>query len=386
MNSKFRIGLPLLLMLSAAQFLAAQTATLSGTIVDASGGGVPDAQIKVQNTGTAAVRTASTDQSGFYSVPNLLVGTYNISVDHTGFQSLTFTKVTLTVAQNLTLNGTLQVGSVSQTVDVAGSAVPTVDLEDAQISNLVDQRRITELPLITRDPYSLVLLSAGVEQTSSSLGGFSVNGQRERNNNFLLDGLDNNDASVPGIPGGISGINPDSTQEFRVITNNFLPEYGRNTGAIVDVVTKSGSNQFHGDAYEFNRVRALAARDYFNPSPDPQNPFVRNQFGASLGGPIIKDKTFFFVNSEWDRFRTTVTNSSVVPNAAFKSGVFNYQITDPTTGQPVTVHINLANPASADNALGLPLDPLMQKVFAAYPNPNGPAVDSLRSTYYYPNQ
>ena len=165
-----------------------------------------------------------------------------------------------------------------------------------------------------------------------------------------------------------------------MITNNFLPEFGRNTGAIVDIVTRSGTNQFHGDAYEFNRVNAMAARDYFNPSPaagqpaDPQNPFVRNQFGAALGGPIVKDKTFFFVNAEWDRFRTTLTNSAIVPTAAFKSGIFDYN------GQ----QINLASPSSPNNALGLPLDPTMQKILALYPNPNGPAIDSIRALYFFP--
>ncbi|MBV9266683.1 MAG: carboxypeptidase regulatory-like domain-containing protein, partial [Acidobacteriaceae bacterium] len=362
------------LLLGGAVELHAQTASLSGTITDASGAAVPDAQIQIKGLENGSVRTASTDDKGFYSVPNVLVGRYDVAVSKTGFESLQFKAVALSVAQNLTLNGTLQIGAVSQSVDVQGSAVPNVDLADAQISNLVDQRRITELPLITRDPYSLVLLSAGTQQTNSSLGGFSVNGQRERNNNFLLDGVDNNDASVPGIAGGISGLNPDATQEFRVITNNFLPEFGRNTGAIVDIVTRSGSNSFHGDAYEFNRVNALAARDYFNPTPEPQNPFVRNQFGASLGGPIVKDKTFFFVNGEWDRFRTTLTNSSTVPSAAFKTGIFTYD------GQ----QINLASPTSPSNALGLPLDPTMQKVFAAYPNPNGPAVDALRGTYFFP--
>jgi hypothetical protein len=335
---------------------------------------VPAAAITLKSASTGATRSASSDSSGAYSVTNLLVGPYDVTVQKTGFQTLQFQNVVLTVGQNLTLNGTLLVGAVSTSVEVAGSVVPTIDLEDSQLSTIVDERRIQDLPLITRDPYSLVLLAPGTQQTNSSLGGFSVNGQRERNNNFLLDGVDNNDASVPGIAGGVSSINPDSTQEFRVITNNYLPEFGRNTGAIVDIVTRSGTNEFHGNAYEFNRVNALAARDYFNPKPDPQNPFVRNQFGASLGGPIIKDTTFFFVNSEWDRFRTTLTNSSVVPSAAFKSGIFTYD------GQ----QINLASPSSPNNALGLPLDPTMQKVLAAYPNPNGPAVDALRGIYFFP--
>ena len=356
--------------------LYGQTGTIAGRITDATGSAVPDAAVNARNVGTAAVRTASTDANGTYTIPNVPAGRYDVTVEKQGFSTLRFQNVELTVAQNLTVDGTLALGVVSQAVEVSGSAVPAIDLTDAQISNVVDQRRIQELPLITRDPYQLVLLSPGTQQTVSRLGGFSVNGQRERNNNFLLDGVDNNDASVPGIPGGVSSINPDSTQEFRVITNNYLPEFGRNSGAIVDIVTRSGSNDFHGSVYEFNRVNALAARDYFNPSPDPQNPFVRNQFGFSLGGPIVKDKTFFFVNSEWNRFQTTLTNQSIVPTAAFKSGVFNYN------GQ----QINLADPGSPNNAIGLGLDPTMQKVLALYPDPNGPAVDSIRGTYFFPTK
>ncbi len=363
-----------LLLFSAAATIYAQTGSIVGTVQDATGASVPAATVTAKSVATAAVRSVTTDASGTYVIPNLAAGRYDITVEKEGFSPLRFPNVELTVAQSLTLNGTLTVGPVSQAIEVSGSAIPTVDLEDAQISTIVDQKRIEDLPLITRDPYQLVLLAPGVQQTTSSLGGFSVNGQRERNNNFLLDGTDNNDTAVPGIPGGVSSINPDSTQEFRVITNNFLPEFGRNAGAIVDIVTRSGSNQFHGDAYEFNRVNALAARDYFNGKPDPQNPFVRNQFGFSLGGPIIKDKTFFFANSEWDRFRTTLTNSAVVPTPAFKTGVFDYN------GQG----INLASPASPNNAQGLPLDPAMQKILARYPNPNGPAVDSIRGIYFFP--
>jgi hypothetical protein len=352
----------------------AQTGNIAGTITDVTNAAVPGAKVTVKNVATSGVRTATTDSNGTYSIPNLPVGSYDVSIEKQGFTVLRFQAVQLTVAQNLTLSGALTVGASSQSVEVSGTSVAPIDLEDAQLSNVVEQRKIVDLPLITRDPYQLVLLSPGTQQVNSSLGGFSVNGQRERNNNFLVDGTDNNDASVPGIAGGISTLNPDSTQEFRVITNNFLPEFGRNTGAIIDVVTKSGSNLFHGDAYEFNRVNAMAARDYFNPVGSPQNPFVRNQFGASLGGPIKRDKTFFFVNSEWDRFRTTLTNSAVVPTEQFKTGIFTYD------GQ----QINIANPSSPNNALGLPLNPTIQKVLSLYPAPNGPAVDSIRGIYFFP--
>jgi hypothetical protein len=272
----------------------AQTASIAGTIIDPSSAGVPAATITAKNQATASVRTATTDGTGTYSIPDLPVGSYDVSVEKQGFSVLRFVNIQLTVAQNLTLDGMLELGAITQSVEVSGSAVPPINLEDAQLSNVVDQRRIEDLPLITRDPYYLALLSPGAQSTD--LGGLTVNGQRERNNNFLLDGVDNNDAGVPGGY-GIASLNPDSAQEFRVITNNFLAEFGRNTGAIVDIITRSGTNQFHGDTYEFNRVNAMAARDFFNPSPtpgetDPQNPFVRNQFGGSFGGPVIKLRPF----------------------------------------------------------------------------------------------
>src|SRR5450631_3034723 len=317
----------------------AQTGSIAGSVTDPSGAALQNVQITVRNLATNAVRVVTSGDVGSYAVPNLAPGNYGVTFETPGFKTLKYSHVVVTVAEVVALHAEFTIKGTAETVEVKGLIESPVEVESSQVSNIVDTTRMTNLPLLTRNPYELVLLSPGAIQSNTRLGGFAVNGSRERNNNFLVDGTDNNDASVPGIPGGISTLNPDSTQEFRVITNNFLPEFGRNTGAVIDIVTKSGTNQFHGDAYEFNRVNALAARDYFNPSPDPQNPFVRNQFGASAGGPIVKDKTFFFVNSEWDRFRTTLTNQSVVPTAAFKSGIFNYD------GQA----INLVNPASGNN-------------------------------------
>ncbi len=285
----------------------------------------------------------------------------------------------LTVNEAATVDAKLDVGTVSTTTEVHGSDVPPVELENGQISNLVDSKRMTELPLLTRDPYSLVLLSPGVIQSNSGNAGFSANGTSERNNNFLLDGVDNNDTDVPGIPGGLNSLNPDSTQEFRVITNNFAPEYGRNNGAIIEVITKSGTNDVHGSAYWFGRYNALGARDFFNPAAEgPQNPYVRNDFGASIGGPIIKNKTFYFGNYEGQRFVTTLTNSAVVPTPEFKTGQFT------TLGQAIDV----STPTSANNAQGLPLDPTIQKILALYPapSPNGPVViPGVAGTLFFPS-
>src|SRR6266481_2762317 len=359
----------------------AQTGSIQGTVTDKSGAVVQGAEVTTKNLATNVTSSTTTGATGVYSFPSLPVGHYGISVTKTGFKVHRLDDVELTVAQTLGVDASLEPGAVTEEVVVRASEVPPVDLETSQVSNLVDSRQILDLPLITRDPYSLVLLSPGTSQTNTSLGGFTVNGSRERNNNFLLDGVDNNDTSVPGIAGGVLSANPDSTEEFRVITNNFNAEYGRNTGAIIDVVTKSGTNSFHGGVYEFGRWNSFGgARGWFNRAvdpatgdPQPMDPYIRNQFGYSFGGPIRKDKTFFFVNQEFQRFRTTLTNSSVVPTAAFKTGVFTYN------GQPIDL-----TETGANNANGLPLDPTMQAIFAQYPNPTSSA-DGLSGTIFYPS-
>ncbi len=365
-----------------ANLAAAQTASVVGTVSDSTGALVSGAEITIQNTGTGAVRTVTTGDTGTYTVTNLPNGKYQIEVKKANFANFRLSGITLTVDQVLSANVTLKPGPVSEEVNVNATDLSPVDLETSQVSNLVDARQMKDLPLIVRDPYSLVLLSPGTSQTNSGLGGFTVNGSRERNNNFMLDGVDNNDTSVPGGASGVLGANPDSTEEFRVITNNFNAEYGRNTGAIIDVVTKSGTNAFHGGAYWFGRWNGFGgARDWFNPgvgpNAGPQNPYVRNQFGYSIGGPIRKNKTFFFFNEELDRFRTTLTNSVVAPTAAFKTGVFDY------TSGGETTHVDLT-PEGANNAFGAPLDPTMQAIFALYPTP-AQSADGLSGTAFFPS-
>src|ERR1700722_11595254 len=283
------------LLVSALIFCAtlamAQTASITGTVSDQSGAVIDGAEIKVLNTDTGAVRTTSSSGGGVYSVTNLPVGKYRIKIKKTSFIQFNVSDLVLTVDQAMTVNASLKPGTQSETVDVNGGDLAPIDLETSQLSNLVDQRQMVDLPLITRNPYQLVLLSPGTSATDSASGGFSVNGGRDRNNNFMLDGADNNDTSVPGGQGGVLNANPDSTQEFRVITDNFNAEYGRNTGAIIDVITKSGTNAFHGGAYYFGRWNGFGgARDYFNPgtgaNAGPENPYIRHQFGFSVGGPI----------------------------------------------------------------------------------------------------
>jgi hypothetical protein len=344
---------------------AQNTGSISGVVTDSSGAVVEGAQVTITNQGNNSARVASTNSSGFYAVPNLVPGQYSITVEKSGFKPVKFANTPLTVAQSLSLDASLAVGASEQTVEVNGAQVAPIETESAQLSTLVDSKTLLNLPLLTRNPYELVLLSPGAIQTNDTSAGFSVNGSRSRNNNFLLDGVDNNDTGVPGGPSGIVSINPDSTQEFRVITNNFNAEYGRNTGAIIDIVTRGGTNEFHGNAYWFGRYNALGARSFFNRSPDPQDPYIRNQFGYSIGGPIIKNRTFFFINNEYSRYRTTLTAGTVVPTPAFVSGLF----TTPD-GQQVDVR----TPTSPGNLTGLGLDPSIAKVLALLPAPNAGAV------------
>ena len=357
--------------------LAAQTTgSIQGTVTDTTGAVVDGATVTATNLSTNASRSATTSSSGFYTMPNLPPAVYAVKFEKQGFTAIDIKGATLTTAQVLTLNASMKIGSVQEVVEVNGSSVAPVETESTQLSTLINNKTITDLPLLTRNPYELILLSPGTNSNVDFTGGISVNGSRDRNNNFLLDGVDNNDTSVPGGPSGVLSANPDSTQEFRVITDTFNAEYGRNTGAIIDVVTRSGTNGLHGDAYEFGRYNALGARSFFNNRPDPQDPYVRNQFGFSVGGPVIKNRTFFFVNGEFQRFRTTLTQHTVLPTAAFKSGIFT------TAGQQV----DMTSAAGTNNATGMTVDPTIQKVFNLIPSaPTGDVIDGIAGNYNFPS-
>ena len=382
-----RLAFLAVLAMGASNSVFAQSATITGTVVDSSGAVVAKASINAHNVNTNIDRTTESASEGTYTLAQIPPGLYNVNVTKDGFKTIDVNNVTLTVDQNFTLNVKLEVSSVAASVEVSAQSVAPVELQNATISNVIEEKQMTELPLILRDPYQLVLLSTGVVQTDAE-GGISVNGGRERNNNFMLDGIDNNDADVPGNLGGLTSQNPDSAQEFRVLTNNFAPEYGRNNGAVIDVITRSGSNAFHGDTYYFGRWDALGARDFFNHQIDPvtgnvaaKNPYVRNLYGASLGGPIRKDSTFFFLNYEGNRFDTTLTNSSNVPTAAFRTGVFTY--TNPANG--ASEAIDISNPGAANNPFGFSLDPTIQSLFSLYPLPSIDNGDGVTGTLFFPS-
>jgi outer membrane receptor protein involved in Fe transport len=398
-----RVLLSCVVVFACAVLAAGQTGSIQGTVTDTTGAVVSGANITAVNSATGASRSATSSESGAFSIPALAVGEYAVTVEKTGFAPVKFNNIDVTVALTLPLNARLNLGTVAETVNVSGSPSAPIETETSQVSNLVDSEKIKALPLITRNPYELVLLSPGSSQ-GNAFGGFNINGSRERNNNFQLDGVDNNDTSVPGGAGGAISSNPENAEEFRVVTNNFNAEYGRNTGAIIDVVTKSGTNKLHFDAYWFGRYKNIGgARDWFNPGDGPngrpQDPYVRNQFGYSVGGPIFKDKTFFFFNQEFQRFPTSQTASVVVPTAQFLTGKFTWHgIGHPSptdqTNIPVSVAVDLT-PGSTQNQFfagqvfgsnaSPGLDPTMQQVFALYPSATTLNSDGVSGLVFFPD-
>lgn len=366
-----------LVVLALSGSAAAQTASVNGTITDPSGAVVQQATVTATNTATNVAHTTQTGASGVYTLTQLPAGVYEIKIEKGGFRTVRISGLTLTVDQALTFNTRIEVGSSSEQVTVESTSVAPIDTTDAQVSNVIDAEQIQALPLILRDPYQLVLLTPGTTYTNDTTGGFSINGGRSRNNNFQLDGTNNNDAGVPGS--GFATLNPDAAEEFRVITNNYLPEFGRDSFGVVDIITRGGTNTFHGDVYYYGRWDALGARDFFNtPATGAKGFYNRNIFGASVGGPVIKNKLFFFFNYEGNKFDTATVSTATVPTPAFKTGKFTY--TDPTAGP---IPIDVSTPGSANNEFGLALDPQTQKILNFYPASNGPAVQQGVSAEFF---
>jgi Carboxypeptidase regulatory-like domain/TonB-dependent Receptor Plug Domain/TonB dependent receptor len=308
-------------------------ATLSGTILDPSGSAVAGAQISIINTATGISKDSQSDPSGYYSAPNLAPGTYEVKVSAAGF-SMSVSTVTLAVGAQQQFNIPMKVGETSQTVQV-NEAAPQIDLTSSTLTGQVESQTVLDLPLNGRDWTSLATLNPGVNQietqvdyATSSRGnrGFgaqlTVSGQRPTTNNYRLDGVSVNDYANGG-PGNVIGValGVDAIQEFSVLTGGFSAEYGKATGGVVNAITKSGTNAFHGDAYEFLRNSALDSRDYFSRSGNtPLAEFRRNQFGVAAGGPIIKDKTFIFGDYEGLRQVKGITTTITVPSDNARAG------------------------------------------------------------------
>lgn len=306
-------------------------ATLSGLVTDSSGAAVADAAISIKNVATSEVRAVASNGDGLYSAPNLLPGAYEVTAEAKGFNKVVQKGITLTVGAQVALNFSLKPGQVTEVVDV-GSAPPDIQTTSSAVSSTVGSRTVRELPLNGRDWTTLATLEPGVasipNQATSSFNANKGNrgfgnqltnsGHRPNENSYRLNGVSINDYTN-AAPGGSTGLNlgVDAVQEFSVITTGYTAEYGRTSGAIINAITKSGTNQLHGTGFFFDRDSIFDARNYFD---GPKiAPFRRIQFGGSAGGPIIKDRTFLFASYEGFRQNQSASGTIQVPDAASRA-------------------------------------------------------------------
>ncbi len=308
-------------------------ATLSGLITDTSGAGIPSAKVSIRNIGTGEVREVPTNGNGFYSVPNLLPGSYDVTVSGQGFTTLVQKGITLTVGAQQALNLSLKPGEVKELIEVT-STPPDIQTTTSTISATVDSTTVRELPLNGRDWTSLAALQPGVSSIQNQVGtGFSANkgnrgfgnqltngGHRANENTYRINGITINDYSN-GAPGGASGLNlgVDGIQEFSVLTSDYTAEYGRTSGAVINAITKSGVNELHGTAFFFDRDKVFDAKNFFDSASAPIPPFRRVQFGGSAGTAIVKDKTFVYGTYEGVRQNRPVSQDIHVPSDALRA-------------------------------------------------------------------
>jgi len=346
-------------------------ASIQGTVRDSTGAVIPGAMIIAINADTNLRRTVISNESGLFSIPELPPGKYRAEVSLPGFQTRVVDNIELVVGQEFVLNTTLQVGGLAEQVTVA-SEIPLVDTSTAQVSGLVAERQVRDLPLNGRSFDNLISLnpvmvnsSAIKQNTSSSVGPgnyFSVGGRRPGENIFLWNGVEypGGTNAISSTPGGVSGqlLGIEAVREFNIVPNMDAAEFGHRAGGQITIATQSGTNAFHGSAYEFLRNSALDARNFFDRQVRPTDPrippFRRNQFGVSAGGPIQKNKTFVFGNYEGFRQQWYLTKVAIVPDAQARKGLL-----PDANGvyQPVP-----------------DLNPAVLPFMALWPEPNGPSL------------
>ncbi len=331
-----KLRLLVVFILLATTLLVGQTfrGTILGSVTDPSGAVVAGATVKIRNLGTGLERTTVTSADGSYNVTELPIGSYSVTVTQTGFKTFVATGVAVDVATERRVDAALKTGQVDTRVEVNAEDLPMVETTSNDLGGVITAESVEDMPVNGRDYTKLIYLNPGVagspdqiSDSPGSFGEFSMNGARGRSNNYLLDGTDMNDgyrndpainqAGVFGTPATILPI--DAVNEVNVLSN-FQPEYGRNAGAVINIVTKSGANKIHGTAGEYMRNDALDARNYFNVAGQPKAKFHNNQFGASLGGPIIKDKTFYYIDYEGQQEPVGVVTLSNVPTGNAPDG------------------------------------------------------------------
>ena len=303
----------------------AEAGTVSGTVKDATGAVVAGAMVTAKNLATSAERTVQSGENGQYGIPGLTPGIYEVTVSNAGFAAFKG-RVEVTVGGRATLDAQLSVSNQVTTVEVIAEGGTAINTQTQELSQVISSEQISQLPSLTRNPYDFVAIAGNVssgdrtaqggDQSTTGRGvNFAINGQRESGTEVLLDGVENIDLFDATYG---EQIPIDSVQEFRVLTSNFDAQYGRASGGVVNLTTKSGSNAFHGSTWEFNRLSAYTANTFANAvSGAPKGSYTRNQFGFAVGGPIKKDKLFFFQSTEWNRVRSSAVLQAYVPTPQF---------------------------------------------------------------------
>jgi acyl-coenzyme A thioesterase PaaI-like protein len=362
--------------------LAAQTTTGSivGTISDPSGAVIGGATVTVANMGTGIAVKTTTDNGGNYVVTPLQVGLYSVTVEAAGFKKSVRSDITVNVQDRVRVDAALEVGAVTDTVEVQAAA-PLLQTDTSYLGQVVESQRIVDLPLNGRYFSRLAILTAGTAPTPAGArdektGGFSSNGVRPYQNNYLLDGVDNNSMSEDMVNQAsyVVGPPPDAIAEFKVQTNSMSAEFGRSGGAVLNVTIKSGTNQLHGTLYEFLRNSALDAKNFFDSPDNPIPEFRLNQFGGSVGGPIARNRTFFFFDYQGTRQRTGHTSFATLPPDAWRNGDFSgfQPIFDPAT-TTIDANGNATRQPFANNQIPKNrFNPVAQTMLALFPAPNTP--------------
>ena len=371
------------LLLSVASPAQVSGGSITGTVTDPTGALVPDTTVTIVNRATGITQVLKTTSTGLFNKPNLDPGTYDVTFDASGFQKMQ-TNVLVNVGHDTVLDMKLQVATTDTQVVTVTAASSAVDLGSTQLNQTVDGKTLRELPLNGRDWTSLSILEPNVHtvdnQLSISAGDnsrsnrgvgtqISIGGTRPQQNNYRLDGVTTNDYSGAGPGGALGGtLGVDAIQEFTVVTSNATSDYGRTSGGVVSAVTREGTNKFHGTAYEFIRNSAFDAKNYFSTGPAP---FKRNQFGGTIGGPIHKDKAFFFFNYEGLRQGRTTATIDTVPSPNAAAGWL--QCTQTATASNKNCLTGIGGTAEPANGIGVqqfPIDPNVAPYLALFPAPN----------------
>ena len=351
----------ILVLPSFAQFDAAE---VLGTVRDKTGAVVPKAALTLLNVETGIIAKTTADDSGNYDFANVKIGRYKLTAEAVGFSQEAASDIVVNVGARQRVDFSLAVGAVTETVEVSGAA-SALETDSSEHGQVINTAAIVELPLNGRNYADLALLSANVTKSPIAAsfspsgtpreGSFNVNGMRSTYNNFLLDGLDNNAYGTSNQSYSSQAVqpSPDALAEFKVITSNYSAEYGRVGGAVVNAVMKSGTNQFHGTAYEFLRNTALNATGFlFSPAVFVKPTLQRNQFGATIGGPIVKNKLFFFADYEGFRQLQRYLNFDSLPNLNDRQGILPVAVVNPITGVLYPANTPIApsafNPLAAD--------------------------------------